>query len=387
MKFSSQDLMNTLGETVKFPNLLANVKNPNSIDDIDRDFSRGLLSGDASLHIQNLSLKYGYPLKKYKVVTEDGYKLTLYRIQRKGPVVFLMHGLICSADDYMTPGPKSSLAYLLADAGYDVWLGNARGNKHSRHNIRLLPSDPKFWDFSWHEIGIYDLPAMIDYVLKETRQKKLKYIGHSQGTTSFYVMASERPEYNKKISIMISLSPVAYMSHITSPFLKVLAGPGNALYSLLKYIGLYEFLPSNAVVQSLKTLLCGAVLKAEILCSNVVFLIAGFDWEQLNITNLPVIYGHMPAGAATKQIMHYAQGITSGDFKQFDYGPAENNQRYGSAQPPNPIDVEQLRGELGNVVDYHKVDYFPFNHFDFIWAKDLKRILYRHIMELLKLYN
>lgn len=76
------------------------------------------------------------------------------------------------------------------------------------------------FSYSWHEIGYYDLPAMIDYVLEKTGHSKLYYIGHSQGTTAFYVMMSERPEYNAKIKGMISLAPIAYLSNQRSPVLK-----------------------------------------------------------------------------------------------------------------------------------------------------------------------
>lgn len=76
---------------------------------------------------------------------------------------------------------------------------------------------------SWHEIGIYDLPAKIDYILEETGQSRIFYIGHSQGTTSFFVMASELPEYNEKIRLMVALAPVAYMSNLGNPFLKVIS--------------------------------------------------------------------------------------------------------------------------------------------------------------------
>lgn len=73
------------------------------------------------------------------------------------------------------------LAYILADQGYDVWIGNARGNKYSRAHTYLDPdSGVDFWDFTWHQIGIYDIPAMIDYVLEQTGQKDMFYIGHSQ---------------------------------------------------------------------------------------------------------------------------------------------------------------------------------------------------------------
>lgn len=76
--------------------------------------------------------------------------------------------------------------------------------------------------YSWHEIGTKDLPAMIDYVLGVTEQQNLYYIGFSQGTTVFFVLASEKPEYNDKIRLMIALSPVAYVSHMVSPGFKML---------------------------------------------------------------------------------------------------------------------------------------------------------------------
>lgn len=74
-------------------------------------------------------------------------------------------------------------------------------------------------------MGVYDLPASIDYILSLTRQRTLYYIGHSMGTTMFYVMASTRPEYNSKVRLMISLSPVAYMGHIKSSIFRMLYGP------------------------------------------------------------------------------------------------------------------------------------------------------------------
>lgn len=68
-----------------------------------------------------------------------------------------------------------------------------------------------------------DLPAMIDYVLSEnTHFKKLHYIGHSQGTTAFFVMASRKPEYNEKILLMNALAPIAFMENLQSPFSRVL---------------------------------------------------------------------------------------------------------------------------------------------------------------------
>lgn len=99
------------------------------------------------------------------------------------------------------------------DAGYDVWLGNSRGTTFSRQHKFLDPNvSSAFWDYSFNEIGRFDLPAMIDYVLTATNRSSLHYVGHSQGCTVFFVMLALRPEYNEKIASMHAMAPAAYMS-------------------------------------------------------------------------------------------------------------------------------------------------------------------------------
>jgi len=72
------------------------------------------------------------------------------------------------------------------------------------------------WCFSFHEMGMYDVPATIDYILEHTNHSQLYYIGHSMGTCMFYIMCSMRPEYNDKIRAQISLAPIAYIHHMKS---------------------------------------------------------------------------------------------------------------------------------------------------------------------------
>lgn len=96
------------------------------------------------------------------------------------PVVFLQHALMDSSAGWLLLGPKRSLALQLVDAGFDVWLGNSRGNRFSRNHTRLQPDQPEFWRWSWQQQAEQDLPASISYVLGATQQQRLVYVGYSQ---------------------------------------------------------------------------------------------------------------------------------------------------------------------------------------------------------------
>ncbi|KAJ4429103.1 hypothetical protein ANN_26104, partial [Periplaneta americana] len=163
--------------------------------------------------------KYGYPVEEHTVQTEDGYLLTHFRIPHgrtnsttrgRRPII-LQHGLLGASDLWILMGREKSLGFILADAGFDVWLTNIRGNRHSHKHVRLSTNSAQFWNFSWHEMGVYDMPATIDHILATTGQKRLYYVGHSMGTTMFFVMTSMRPEYNDKLRLGIALAPVAFL--------------------------------------------------------------------------------------------------------------------------------------------------------------------------------
>lgn len=101
--------------------------------------------------------------------------------------------------------------YLLADNCYDVWLGNSRGNCFSRGHRYLDPSKPKFWDFSYHEMGIFDLKATVDYIVNITKQEEVLYIGYSQGSTVGLVNAVNYPD--NRVKAYFLLAPIAYFTY------------------------------------------------------------------------------------------------------------------------------------------------------------------------------
>lgn len=61
---------------------------------------------------------------------------------------------------------------------------------------------------------------MIDYISEITGQRRMHYVGHSQGTTSYFVLLSQRPEYNDRIISAHMLAPIAYMGRLFSPFVQ-----------------------------------------------------------------------------------------------------------------------------------------------------------------------
>ncbi|KAM3958458.1 lipase 1 [Aphomia sociella] len=295
---------------------------------------------DAYLNISQLVKKYGYPFEEHTVITDDGYVLNFHRIphgrdgKRNNIVVFLMHGITDSSDSWVIQGPDSALSYILADHGFDVWMGNSRGNKHAPSHVKLNSTQSEFWEFTWEEIGIYDTTKMIDYILNITDKEDVYYIGHSQGTTSFYAMNSLRPEYNKKIKMMFSLAPIAWVSHVRSPLIRMLSPTYNILGHFLSNINIYA--PSPVSFNKVSAYICSVL---NIKCKSYLTLIIGNDYKSINDTMLPIMLGHMFSGSSMLQLVHYGQLVKSERFCRYDFGSEVNFKVYGDVLPPITMSV------------------------------------------------
>lgn len=86
---------------------------------------------------------------------------------------------------------------------------------------------------------------------------------------------------------------------------------------VLSIIGWGEFLPNYDFLANVGDVLCGDDSITQLLCTNSLFAVCGFNKDQFNATILPVLMGHTPSGSSVYQFLHYAQEINSGNFKYY----------------------------------------------------------------------
>lgn len=290
--------------------------------------------------------------EKYAALTEDGYQLVMYRMMpQRSPraVVLLQHGIRQSSADWLMI--HQNLPKQLLSAGMEVWLGNSRASQESAGHTYLSQDSTKFWDFSFHEIGYYDLAAMIDTALARSNRNQLHLVAYSEGSTAALTLLSERPSYNAKVASLNLIAPATFLgnSHVRG-----LA----TLYDRFRLL----------VPWSLQELLTGR---------------------------------HWPYENSPKQLEHFQQLLVSGRFHQYDYGFWNNQKRYGVDNPPpyslwrltapvtlhfgevdgvvHPKDVRNLATQLNKSSSVRMIQYDGFDHRDFMARPDAAREVYPRI--------
>ena len=360
----------------------------------------------------------GYPAETHDVVTPDGYILRLHRIphDRDGvynnsrPLVFLMHGLLSSSADWVVTGPGAGLAFILSDEGYDVWLGNYRGNTYSHDHVNNSITKKEYWAFSWDEMAQYDLPTMIEHTLQVTGHKDLYYIGHSMGTITYYTACNYHPWIPEATKLMVGYGAHTVVPNMISPVISMMAYFADDIQSLLNYLGIYEFLPSNWLMEWWATKVCDENMVYLRICENLMFLVAGYNQNEMNTTMLPYILSHVPAGTSTMNMIHYAQSVNTGGWAGYDYGSEKlNMERWNATKPPNyrydvitaptvlfwaendwlvvPKDEKYLASKLPNLVANYKVDEPAYTHLDFLWGVHNLKKVYGPTLDIMKQFS
>lgn len=367
------------------------------------------LDPEVNMNISEIIRHWGYPAEEFEVVTEDGYILSINRIphgvknkywQEVKPVVFLQHGLLAAGSNWVTNLPNTSLGFVLADAGFDVWIGNSRGNTWSRKHKHLNPKKNEYWEFSHDEMAKKDLPAVINFITETTGQKQIFYVGHSQGTTIAFMAFSTMPELASKIKMFFALAPVATVAMTKSPMTKLAVIPEFLIWDLF---GQKDFFPQNDLIKFFATEFCSRK-PLSVLCGNVFFLLCGFDEKNLNMTRTPVYTTHCPAGTSVQNMVQWAQAVKYGKLMAYDYGKAGNMAHYNQSTPPvyniqdmmvptalwsggqdtlaDPKDVAVLLTQIPKLVYHRNIEHWE--HLDFIWGLDAPQEMYNKMIELMR---
>ena len=349
--------------------------------------------------MEELNFENGFASMSYTVFTEDNYVLSLFRIpgtllemqegiQKQKPVVLFMPALDTDMMEYVINDVDRANAYILSRAGYDVWLGNNRGTRLSLGHLSLSTDDKEYWNYYQEDLGTKDVPAFADFITKETGVESMSYVGHSQGTTQFFMGASLKPDYYaEKFNLFVALAPVGKTGNLGFESLHLAAKHvGLVEYIMVDVFHQYNLFPPPELGQEALILFCNLL---PFVCKdfNKIFFQDDID----NAARLDVAVSNMPVGSSYRNYVYYAQMINSDRFELYDYGKRKNKEIYGTEEPPlvpiqdykvptvllsgdrdklaDPTDVAWLSEQLGDNVVFEKQ--YPADHTTFVVAKDM----------------
>ncbi|KAJ5908518.1 Alpha/beta hydrolase fold-1 [Penicillium taxi] len=360
---------------------------------------------------------FGYEAEEHIVQTTDGYLLGLHRLAyRKGEekvrvnqgaggitkkVVYLHHGLLMSSEVWVAlTDEQRCLPFQLVEKGYDVWLGNNRGNKYAKKSIQHSPGSNEFWDFSIDQFAFHDIPNSIEYILGVTDQPSLSYIGFSQGTAQAFATLSIHPLLNQKVDVFVALAPAMAPSGLRNRIVDSLVKASPDFLFLL--FGRRSILSSTTMWQT--------ILYPPIFVRLIdTALTKLFNWRCRNISHTQKLaaYMHLFSFTSTKCVVHWFQIIRNKNFQFYDdelYAPfsiAASERFYKPVKYPTRIiktPIVLLYGDCDSLVDINvMLQALPRNtvakriptyeHLDFLWAADVDRQVFGHVFEALETYG
>ena len=340
----------------------------------------------------------GYKLEEYEVITDDYYKLSLWHFVPKFPVdpskvVYLQPGFMCVAWVFLQNG-KESLPFLLMEKGYDVWIGHNRGTIHSLGHLTKDSQEPNsdYWDFNLDDYALTDLPANLEAVKKYTGAKKLSYIGHSQGTTIFYMLYMHDPKYMEStIDKFVSLGTVYTINYASLLPVNVV----DKIYGLLDKVMDLSTKPiyfGNGV----RNLISNMCKKSAFLCKKTFESMENLrSTGRINFDTIYTYFYYFPGGTSANCLLHYSQIHQEKKLVYFNSDYAKN--KYVVEYDTNVIknwkikafiersdcdsyssyqDVTELYETIGDKSYVKFVDYKDYGHMDFVCGETAPEDVY-----------
>lgn len=195
-----------------------------------------------------------------------------------------------------------SNAFILAQAGYDVWMGNNRGSTFSRGHTKYSRNDFEFWQFYQLEMGTIDVPTFIDFILQTTGLQKISYVGHSEGTTQMFMGLSTMPDYFKeRVNVFVAMAPPVFLRSITDPASVKEAEHWKLIQDTLEKFHLYNTIAFTPEMHEELVEFCDLLPSVCKHLSSVNFLLPEVD----NMPRTDVMYANFPSGAGYRTTVYY----------------------------------------------------------------------------------
>ncbi|XP_015784270.1 lysosomal acid lipase/cholesteryl ester hydrolase [Tetranychus urticae] len=393
-------------------------------------------SSDVGLTIGDLITSRGFIHEPHYVTTRDGYILGIHRminplsrkyIAGKPKPIILQCGLLCSGSEFLDNSDSgylnetmiayrhvlnmidfesegNNLGFLLANLGFDVWFFHPRGNMYSRNHTTLDPdSDKSYWQFTWDQMALIDLPATFELIMNQTEQT-VGYIGYSQGGTTIFGLLSEWPEYSANVVPIINIAPAVRLDNYAGlPYQSILESPLVMNYVMNRggeCFGRQQFS------------FCEESPIMKIVCNFVTFNLLSINKNQVDPDRIPVFMSHIPSGTSCWDILHLVQLIKNKNFAKFDFGKTKNLIKYNSTSPPlydlgkvvtndlylvhsigdhsaDPADITLLKSLLTSVptIYDHVIQEKTFDHLDYFMSKNIGTLVNGPIARMLDKYN
>lgn len=145
--------------------------------------------------------------------------------------------------EYVLNDSERANAFILSRAGYDVWIGNNRGTRYGQGHLSLTTDDKEFWDYYQEDLARKDVPAFAEFVKAHTGVETMSYVGHSQGTTQFFLGASLMPDYYADtFNLFVALAPVGKTGQLTfKPFTLAAKSMNEIIFVMVDTLKIYNF--------------------------------------------------------------------------------------------------------------------------------------------------
>lgn len=398
-------------------------------------------------------MRSGFKYELYDAMADDGYITQITRVVNplvernnlRYPPIVMEHGgtidpavyLVASSIQHFPErwprrpedGPmrssNRSLAFMLANNGFDVFLCETRGsndynNRHSpmkalksnlkgrkdnlnrtyMENVDAVTKQWDFWSFTQDDIIANEFKAHIDTVMKVTGASHVSLFTFSLSTPTGFAFLSIRPDYARKIHGFVSMAPIT---------------TGRGLNSMLKF---FMERACPLVPESIGTLLFTHIIFSQPMRDLTMMMMKNkrlrYSLLKMGLTlvmgssaqyrtNLELnLLGHLMRRLSFKEAKQMCQQMSSDRLQKYDYGPIKNMQLYGTATPP-VYDISNLQirdwllvsgwndafstpsmvNDLLKTVNPKPIAHViaPYNHLDLVSAFDNDKYTNRPILE------